>query len=95
MHDRRTKTKTTFEDLWYTYLIDKKTNTSIEESRLINLIDKNEENLRKTLKEGQIELFLKYDDSVTDLNMYNEKNAFLKGVHFATMFLIETIQLDM
>ncbi len=87
--------KTTLEDLWYTYIIDKKTGTSAEERQLINLITKNEENLRQTLKKEQIELFLKYDDSVADLNLYNEKNAFLKGVHFATMFLIEATQADM
>ncbi len=87
--------KTTLEDLWYTHIIDKKAGTSNEERQLINLITKNEENLRQTLGKEQLELFSKYDDAVSDLSIYNEKNAFLKGVHFATMFLIEAIQVDM
>jgi hypothetical protein len=59
---------------------------------LINSISEIDEAIRKTLNEEQKELFMKYDDTLSLLSMYNEKNAFIKGVHFATAYFVEAFQ---
>ena len=80
--------KSMLEELWYSYVIDKKQCTSVEERKLINTISEIDETIRKTLNAQQKKLLEKYDNSISLLSMYNEKNAFITGVHFATEFFI-------
>lgn len=84
--------KSMLEDIWYSYVIDKKKCTSVEERKLINTVLEIDEAIRKTMNAEQKELLQKYDDSVSLLSMYNEKNAFIKGVHFATEYFVEAMQ---
>jgi len=86
--------KPTLEDLWYSYLAEKRTVMSEEECEIMNVVVNNSQKLRNTFNHNQEELFEKYDDSLADLRICYEKDAFLKGINFATKFLFEAIQND-
>lgn len=79
------------DDLWFNYLIESPVQLNEKEKTTIKEWSKQEKYFRSKLNEKQIELFEEYDKSLSNVNRISEKNAFIKGVMFATHFLFEAL----
>ena len=51
-----------------------------------------EERLRENLNEKENELFLKYEAYMSEISSISEKDAFIRGVRFATKYLLAILQ---
>lgn len=83
--------KNILENLWFNYIIEipmKKTN---KEKETISEWSKKEDCFYSMLDKEQISVFEDYDNALSQVNRITEKNAFLKGVIFATRFIIEAL----
>lgn len=83
--------KKELEKLWYSYLYEKPITRTKEEITLIKNLLSAEKKFLSTLSPEQEKLFDIYDTANLKMNSISEKNAFIKGVTFATHFLIESI----
>ena len=80
------------EDLWYSYELG---NPMIPTKELEEVLEKayqSEERLRENLNEKENELFLKYEAYMSEISSISEKDAFIKGVRFATKYLLAILQ---
>lgn len=77
------------EKLWFNYLIEFPIKRSDEEKNAINKMSENDKLFRSSLNEEQLRLLNEYDNAVSQVGRISEKNAFLKGVMFATRFIFE------
>ena len=76
------------EDLWYSYEL---SNPKIPTKELEEVLEKayqSEERLRENLNEKENELFLKYEAYMSEISSISEKDAFIRGVRFATKYLL-------
>ena len=81
----------TLTDLWQSLLEQHPAETRIEAKKLIGLVVQNEEALQSTLTQQQKEQLEKYEACLGELHDFYEREAFIRGVQFATNFLIEAI----
>ena len=84
--------KKTLYDLWYSYQshIAQDTEQQTEESiLLLKEQARLEKQFLEMLSEEQKSLFYIYEDAVNAVSSASEREAFSRGVHFATSFLIE------
>lgn len=79
------------EDLWYYYLIEAPMERNDKEKAIISEWSEKENYFRSKLNEEQLKFLNEYDDAVSQVGRISEKNAFLKGVMFATRFLVEAL----
>ena len=79
------------ENLWFDYLIEAPIGRSAKENDIIKKWSEKEKLLRSKLNEEQLEIFEEYDAALSSINRISEKNAFVKGVKFATRFIFETL----
>lgn len=80
------------EDLWYSYELG---NSMIQTKELEEVLEKayqSEERLRENLNEKENELFLKYEAYMSEISSISEKDAFIRGVRFATKYLLAILQ---
>lgn len=77
------------EKLWFNYLIEFPIKRSDEEKNTINKMSEKDKLFRSSLNEEQIRILNEYDNTVSQVGRISEKNAFLKGVMFATRFIFE------
>ena len=64
--------------------------TSSEDEKTIFCITENQKNnLLKTLNDEQKRLFFSYEDYMSNLIETERKEAFIKGIKFATQFFLE------
>ncbi len=82
--------KKLLEDLWYSY-IQEEDGIDSEEARAVlkNLVEI-EEKLNSELNENQRETLENFSRLYSDLYCIYEREAFVKGVKFATKYLIES-----
>ncbi len=84
--------KTVLEELWYSYLEDNDPKLSCEEKRLLEILVKSENGLREELNDKQIELLEDFTECWGELSSVCRKESFIKGVRFATQYLLEATQ---
>lgn len=83
--------KNTLEDLWFSYLIEEGIALSDSDRIIVNSSSQKREEIYNTLSQTQRQAFEKYEENTNDmLNIY-EKEAFIKGIKFATKFFINSL----
>lgn len=83
--------KTLLDDLWYNHQIGVRSEQSQEEKDALNKLIVLEDALRDSLTEKQNILYKHYEACSIEVNCISEKEAFVKGVRFATQYLFETL----
>ena len=87
------KTRKTLEDLWESYQRDIRVERCGEEKRIGNELVRSEEELLQLLgHEGKL-IYDKFDNALGELHGIEELNAFIRGLRFATRYLIEVMEL--
>lgn len=79
------------ENLWFNYLIEIPIKRSAEEIAAINELSEKEKYFRTILNEEQLTAFTEYDNSLSKVSRISEKNAFIKGIMFATRFIYQAL----
>lgn len=79
------------EDLWYYYLIEVPIKRNSKENATIKKWSEKEDYFRSKLNEEQRGALEEYDKAVSEVGRISEKNAFVKGVMFATRFIFEAL----
>lgn len=80
------------EDLWFNYQIGIRSKLSQEEKDALNDLILFEDKLRESLTEEQKSIYKSYEACAIKSNCISEKEAFIKGVRFATQYLFEATQ---
>ncbi len=80
------------EKLWCHYLEDDDPRTSLEEKIALNIIEETDKSLRKGLNDAQIKLLDEYIECWGELCAVYRKESFIKGVRFATKYLLEATE---
>ncbi len=80
------------EDLWYSYEMENSMEQTKELAEILEKAYKSEEQLRENLNEKENELFLKYEAYMSEIGSISEKDAFIKGVRFATKYLLAILR---
>lgn len=80
------------ESLWFDYFIEFPMEYSKKEKYIIKNWKEHEIAFRSVLNKEQIKLLEEYDKSLSEVNGISEKNAFLKGIIFATKFIFQALQ---
>ncbi len=83
--------KNLLENLWFNYIIEVPMQKNEIENQTIAEWLKQEKYFRSRLNEEEIEILEEYDRALSKVNRITEKNAFIKGVMFATRFIFETL----
>lgn len=83
--------KKELEKLWYSYIIEEVSKRNDQEKELIKNWSVKESEFRTKLNDEQKALLEEYDAAVCKMNSASEKNAFVKGIKFATRFFIEAL----
>ncbi|MBQ3604341.1 MAG: hypothetical protein IJA02_10905 [Clostridia bacterium] len=83
--------KSMLEDLWYSYLIEKKIDLSDSDRSVINLYSEKHDKIFDTLSDTQKRLFESYEDSFSEMCNIYEKEAFIKGVSFAVRLFVSAL----
>ena len=86
--------KTVLKDLWLSYMIESTANMDNEEKRILDKIVSKEKELNEKLTREQLEVFESFTNSFHEINCLSERNAFIKGVCFATRFIFEALSED-
>ncbi len=68
------------------------TYASEEEREILSVVAKKSELFIKSINEQQTKLFEDYQNSLSELNIVCQKNAFIKGIKFATAYLLEATE---
>lgn len=79
------------ENLWFNYIIELPIQKTKKEKQIVSEWLKQEKYFRSKLNEEQIEFLEEYDNALSEVNRITEKNAFIKGVMFATRFIFEAM----
>ncbi len=79
------------EQLWYSYIVETGTVRNEQERTIIRKLSQKNEQLRSKLNQEQIVLLEEYDKAFTSTCNILEKDAFVKGIKFATRFLFEAL----
>lgn len=83
--------RTTLQCLWYSYQMEKPVERNEEKEELLSRLRTNEEKLRTDLNEVQKDALKNYEDCLDTISSISAKEAFIKGVCFATNYLIEAL----
>ena len=70
------------------------THSSKEERMALDVVIKKEDALTSTLTKKQIELFREYQDAFSELELITQKEKFVKGIKFATKYILEATNSD-
>ena len=79
------------EQLWYSYIVETGTVRTESDRAIIKNLSEKDEQLRSSLNQEQIKLLEEYDKAFTATYTLLEKDAFVKGIKFATRFLFESL----
>ncbi len=80
------------DDLWYSYIQCEDSVDSKEAKEVLKKLVEIEDKFISTLDEEQHEVFDSYCCLYSDLFCIYEKEAFVKGLKFATKYLLNTIE---
>lgn len=79
------------EQLWYSYIAETGTVRTESDRAIIRNLSVKDEQLRSKLNQEQIKLLEEYDKAFTSTYNLLEKDAFIKGIKFATRLLFESL----
>ena len=80
------------EKLWYQYLEESEPSQSLDEKIALNMIAEADKRLRNGLNDEQIKLLDEYVELWGDMCNIQRKESFIKGVRFATKYLLEATE---
>ena len=80
------------EKLWYQYLEESEPSQSLDEKIALNMIAEADKKLRNGLNDEQIKLLDEYVELWGDMCNVQRKESFIKGVRFATQYLLEATE---
>ncbi|MBR6506119.1 MAG: hypothetical protein IKT37_00765 [Clostridia bacterium] len=80
------------EKLWYQYLEESEPSQSLDEKIALNMIAEADKKLRNGLNDEQIKLLDEYVELWGDMCNIQRKESFIKGVRFATKYLLEATE---
>ncbi len=83
--------KKALENLWYSYQMENPVKYDEKENQAVDRLIAAEKVLHQHLNGEQKEMLKKYEDCLDEMSGICEKNAFVKGVRFATEFLLEVL----
>lgn len=83
--------KKELEQLWYSYIVETGTVRTEQERVIIRNLSEKDEQLRSKLNQEQIKFLEEYDKAFAETYNLLEKDAFIKGIKFATRFLFESL----
>jgi len=83
--------KTTLKDLWLSYMIESTANMDDEERKILDKIVLKEGELNDKLTKEQLKTFEEFTNYFHEINCVSERNAFIKGICFATRFIFEAL----
>lgn len=83
--------KTLLDDLWYNHPIGVRLEQSQEEKDALNELIVYEDELRNSLTQKQKMIYKRYETCSIEVNCISEKEAFIKGVRFATQYLFNAL----
>lgn len=81
----------TLEDLWYSYQTENPNDPVSEKKHLAAALNSAGQRLRADLTDEQKEALENYEECLNEIGGIAEREAFIKGVRFATKFLIEAM----
>lgn len=84
--------KKDLQDLWFDYIIEFPLERNEKEKDTIEEWSKKEKDFHSSLNEEQLKILEEYDNAVSAVGRISEKNAFIKGVRFATRFIFEALK---
>ena len=84
--------KDLLEKIWYSYQMQNPTEMNVEKKKILDVLVLNEERLRNELNEEQTVLLENYERCMGEINCISEKDAFVKGLCFATEFFLEALR---
>lgn len=79
------------EQLWYAHASLRVTEWTLESEKLLTQLDEQEDALFANLTPEQREALETYKVGLNDLRVLFEKDAFMKGIHFATAYMAEAL----
>lgn len=79
------------EQLWYSYIGETGTVRTEQDRIIIRNLSEQDKKLRSKLNQEQVKLLEEYDKALNATYNLLEKDAFIKGVKFATRFLFEAL----
>lgn len=79
------------ENLWDSDPMEDFVERNEEKKRILDQLIINEEKLRANLDEEQAEMLKICEDCLNDISAIDEKEAFMKGIRFATRFMVEAL----
>ena len=80
------------EKLWYQYMEESEPSQSLDEKIALNMIAEADKKLRNGLNDEQIKLLDEYVELWGDMCNVHRKESFIKGVRFATQYLLEATE---
>ncbi len=80
------------EELWFDYLMENQANQSKEERELIHALVKTGDELHASLTQEQLTILERRDDCQNEICVLFAKEAFIKGIRFATGYFMEAIK---
>ena len=83
--------KKTLENLWYMYQMENRVPYDAQEEQVIDQLVAAEKMLHEQLSEVQKAALKKYEDLLDEIGGICEKRAFIKGIRFATKFMLEIL----
>ena len=83
--------KKELEQLWYSYIAETGTVRTESDRAIIRNLSVKDEQLRSKLNQEQTNPLEEYDKAFTATYNLLEKDAFIKGIKFATRFLFESL----
>lgn len=83
--------KKILENLWYDYMIEQAVERNAQEKDIIKELTRCDNQFRSKLSEELKVELEEYDRVVCAMGRVSEKNAFIKGVIFATRFIFEAL----
>ena len=75
--------------LWDSFLMEDRDPTA-EERKVLKAVVEVEDKLYPVLSEEQRELLLELTCRIEEMNSVSEKNAFIRGIRFATGYMLDT-----
>lgn len=79
------------EQLWHAHASLRVTEWTLEAEKCLNELEEREDTLFETLTHEQKDALNTYKTELFDLCTLYEKDAFMKGVQFATAYMIEAL----
>lgn len=83
--------KKMLEKLWYAYEMEQPAKFSREENEILDAMAETEKKLCATLSEEQKDMLEDYKDCANALYSFLEKEAYCKGIRFATAYMVDAL----